>query len=657
RAQEPATPDSARAYQLQEVVIQGDRAAEASPATVQRVTPREVARADADVVAEFTRLIPAAHALTNSRGETLVYLRSGGERQTAFFLDGAPLNVPWDNRVDLDLVPAGVVGAVTVAKGPASIEYGANVLGGVINFASRAPVPGERRLEAVGRFGTQANVFGSLLYSGTAGRLGYTAQVGYARHDGFPVAGGADLPFSQAGDDVRTNTDARVANVYARGVYTLGGGTLVGLTLLHVDAEEGVAPEAHLDPALDPPRYWRYPLWRTTMAVLNAEGTLGTEDTWKAAAWAGVFRQHIASYPSDAYDRPEARQEDDDRTGGARFTLRHALGTGAVRMTASALTSTHDQRDLDLEETGEPVPGEDFPTLRYRQHLLSVGAAYEIPLTATLRVEAGAGLDASLMPLTGDKPERDPFADYNLSLGARYEAPAWFARAAAGRKTRFPTMRELFGEALRRFLLNPNLEPESSWLFEAGFGTSGARFSGEVIPFATFTANTIDQRNVTDSTGTTRRQRINLRGSRVVGVEFVGAARPLRAVEVTGHLTVMDLRRLRDAADDPERLAERPGVLGRLAAAYDAGRGPAALLEVVYTGRAYSLGNGNALVPLNPSLVLNARAAYRLRPSRMREASVEVFARVDNATDAVVTPQLGLPAPGRTAHVGVKVGL
>jgi hypothetical protein len=30
---------------------------------------------------------------------------------------------------------------------------------------------------------------------------------------------------------------------------------------------------------------------------------------------------------------------------------------------------------------------------------------------------------------------------------------------------------------------------------------------------------------------------------------------------------------------------------------------------------------------------------------------------VDNLTDALVTPQLGLPGPGRTAQVGLKVVL
>lgn len=649
QAQGLLPPDSA-SVSLQEVVVQGDRPIEASVSTVQRIEPAEVAQTDADVAAGLARLIPAAHVPTNSRGETLVYLRNGGERQTAFFLDGALLNVPWDNRFDLGLLPASVIGGATVAKGPAAVEYGTNVIGGVVNFTSHAPTA--RRAEAYGRYGTAEHFAGSALYGGTAGRFSYNVEAGYARQDGFPVPDDADLPFSQPADtDLRLNTDDRIANAYARGVYAFDGAR-VGLTLLHVDAEKGVAPESHVETA--DARLWRYPEWRTSMAILSGEGDLGA-GTWKGAAWGGLFAQHIADYDSTAYAQPVGRQEDDDQTFGARLSLRHPLGPGTVRLTTTALTSTHDQQDLDLDENGQPVPGEDFPILRYSQRLFSGGAVYELRPMPALQLEAGAGFDASTMPETGDKPERDAFSDYNLTFGARYDASAWFARAAAGRKTRFPTPRELFGEALRRFLLNPDLEPESSWLVEAGVGHLGSRYSVEVIPFATFTSNTIDQRNVEDSTGATRRQRINLEGSRVLGVELVGEARPLDAVSVSGHLTLMDVRRLQETPDDPTRLAEKPNALGRLAVAYDAGRGPTGLVEAVYTGRAYSLGTDDDFVPLNTSLVLNLRAGYRLRPTAA--FSAEVFGRVDNVTDALVTPQLGLPSAGRTVQLGLKVAL
>src|SRR5690606_11530438 len=112
--------------ELQEVVIQaGGQQAAAGVATVQRVEPVAVER--------------AAHVTTHSRGEALIHLRNGGERPTAFFLDGAPLNGPWGHPGDLGPPPASVIAGATVAKGPSALEYGANVIGGVVNFTSHTP--------------------------------------------------------------------------------------------------------------------------------------------------------------------------------------------------------------------------------------------------------------------------------------------------------------------------------------------------------------------------------------------------------------------------------------------------------------------------------------------------------------------------------------
>ena len=106
------------------------------------------------------------------------------------------------------------------------------------------------------------------------------------------------------------------------------------------------------------------------------------------------------------------------------------------------------------------------------------------------------------------------------------------------------------------------------------------------------------------------------------------------------------------APTDPVFLSEKPAVLGRLATSYAPATGLSGLLEAVYTGRAYSLDDDNQLVPLPTSLVLNLRAAYRFPLGA--ERSLEVYVRLDNATDEVVVPQLGLPDAGRAAQGGVK---
>lgn len=646
-AQAPA--DSLREYDLGEVVVGTASGERVAPSTLQRIPLAAVDRLDAVDVAQAARLIPAAHVQTNSRGESLVYLRGAGERQVALFFDGALLNIPWDNRIDLGLVPSSVVGGVTVAKGVPSVLWGANVLGGAVNLTSRG-LDGEGAFtEATAQGGSQMFGQGVVTHLGRRGAVAYVGSAGYARRDGVSVPGDfaeAGLSFNQPSERLRTNTDQRLLHGFGRVAVDFGERTRFGLSALHIDGEKGIAPEGHLDPTVESVRFWRYPAWRLSMLTLSGEAGFGEAMTLRGALWGSRFAQTIAEYDGVAYDRLEAEQNDDDRTFGGRAVVEQRLAPVTLRLGLNALTSTHRQREASVEDGQRSAD----PRLTYRQGLYSVGLEAEASPVAPLTLTFGISLDALTAPETGDKPPRDPFVDYGVTAGGVYRFNGtWAFNATIGRKTRFPTLRELFGEALNRFLVNPDLKPESSLLAEIGLRRNGDRLSGEMTLFLSRTDDTIDQRRLDDG----RRQRVNLGGSRVYGVEAAGAVRPLRHVRLDGHLTLLHPRGL-DAKGASVRLSEKPEVIGRLAATYNPGRGPNATAEVVYTGVAFSPDAPDSFARLDPALVLNLRAGYRFA---VRSVSAELFARVNNVADSVVLPQLGLPGPGRDAQVGLKLAL
>jgi iron complex outermembrane receptor protein len=645
-AQVPA--DSLREYDLGEVVVGSASEETVAPATLQRVPLAAVDRLDAVSVAEVARLIPAAHVQTNSRGEALVYLRAAGERQVALFFDGALLNVPWDNRVDLGLVPSSVVGGITVAKGVPSVLWGANVLGGAVNMVSRG-------LDGEGVVGDITYQVGSEGFRRRAttllarrGRWAFVASTDIAERDGFALPENAELPFSQASDGVRTNTDLDLTSLFGRVSYDASARSRIGFSILHVGGSKGVAPEGHLDPAVDRVRYWRYPDWRMTMGIVSGEAGLGPVTTLRGAAWASLFGQTISSYTSAAYDDRESSQVDEDRTAGGRLILQHAFAPVTLRLGLNALVSTHEQQESEAGSS----PFENGPTLTFRQGLYSVGLEAETAPAERLTLTAGTSIDALTTPETGDKPTRDAFTDYGLTSGAVYRvAEGWALNASLGRKARFPTMRELFGEALNRFVVNPDLQPESSVLAEASVRRSGELLSGEVTVFLNHTGDTIDQERLEDG----RRRRVNLGSSRVVGVELAAALRPVPRVRFDGHLAMMDIRGF-DESGGSVRLSEKPEALGRLAATYNPGVGPNATVEAVYTGVAYSPAGPDTFARLDPALVFNVRVGVRSTVLWLGVTG-EAFARLNNVTDAVVLPQLGLPGPGREVQAGVKLFL
>ncbi len=641
--------DTTQIYNLGEISVGGE-ARQLATATVQNIALAGIEQQDAVSMADVVRLVPAAHVQTNSRGETLLYLRNAGERQVALFFDGALLNVPWDNRVDLSLIPMQAVGSMTVAKGGASVLYGANVLGGAVNLVPRSLEQPGQFTEAVAQVGVHGRQQGLFSHVGHRGKMRYLGAMGYSDQDAIALPGEANLLFNQIGSSQRTNTDARLFNVLIRGAYALRSQVQMAVSLLHIEGAKGIAPEGHKNPDVSSVRFWRYPDWRNTMLILNSRFQWGEtyKTTVRGSVWGGRFAQTIEQYGSVAYETLKDLQEDTDHTFGTRWTLHRPIGRGNLRMAVNALTSEHQQVDTR-------IVSRDRLDLTYRQHLYSLGAEYQHTLTDRLRWIAGLTADGIATPNTGDKPARDPQFDYSFITGGHYLAGDHTEiRMSVARKTRFPTLRELFGEALGRFKLNPDLKPESSLLTEIGVVVQGTAFSGEVIGFAQRTTDTIDQQNILED-GNQLRQRINLVGSRVWGVEMIGVARPVRSLKLEGHLTLSHVRAYEKATDSyAGYVSEKPAVLGRAMLVYHFPYAFTGRAEVVYTGKAFSLNEEDVFKVLDPATVVNLRLGYNwLSPAST--FALESFIRLNNFTDAVQTPQLGLPAAGRHLQGGVKV--
>ena len=670
-AQSQPKPDTIKVYRLGEVVVADETIDRVTPATVFQLPLAKIDATDAATAAGIVYRVPAARIQTNSRGESLIYIRGAGERQVALFLDGALLNVPWDNRIDLNLIPLNAIGGVTVAKGVPSVLYGANVVGGAVSFVSQELREPGALTEVVGQFGTGSFVNATALHIGNTGNFNYIGALGYTSREGITLPDTADL-FStphiaeflhQSDPKLRTNTDSRIANLYLRGEYRISRAANVGVAFHFADAEKGVAPEAHTDG----PRFWRYGDWRNMGVIANGSLLFGSDDDWEArgALWWTNFEQGIDSYTSSEYSLREARQEDDDMTLGGRFIVQKTMGSGRLSIALNGLQSTHDQRDLGYDSTGALAPYRDdvtgqegpYPTFAYQQQLYSVGAEIEQNLLENLTFTFGASYDGMVTPKTGDKPKGEGFSDYGVTSGIGYEAIEGLTlRLSAGRKTRFPTMRELYGEALRRFLINPDLKPEEATLIDLGVEGEYAWGGFSVTGFANRTSNTIDQRTI-DSLPGRPRQRINLPGSRAFGVEVSGDLQEFRPFYLEGHFTYMNARVVPDDENAPDStlfLSEKPEILATVVAGYDFPFGLQPSIELLHRGQAYTLNDDNVFVPLGTSTTFNARLAYRLPFQWTTNFSTQIFLRVNNITNEVVMPQLGLPDAGREIHAGVK---
>ncbi len=583
-------------------------------------------------VADALRGLPGVSVRTNSRGETVARVRGSDERQTLVFLDGAPLAVPWDGRVDIGLIPAGLIGGLSVRKGAGAIEYGANAVAGVVDLTTRTDGG-----VAVAQAGPHA--LKNLSAAGVVplGGLSLTLAAAHQAHAALPVARLSALPFSQLASDRRLNTDLAATSLFA-GLSGTAGALEWRASVLTIDARRGIAPES--DRVLSSARFWRTPDWNLTQAQIALELPIGAA-TARAVGWRQWFGQKIESYRDGSYTTLRGREIDDDDTVGGRFTLSHKFGPAMLRWSLSGQLSDHHQTDIAIPPETAPAP------LLYRQSLASGGVEADVPLGAA-RLTLGLGLDRSANPRTGDKPEQPARQAATVSAAlALKPADGVTLTVSGGRRNRFPSARELFGEALGRFLPNPALLPEQAWLADAEIGWRAGPFTLTLTPFWQRVEGAIGQRIVRVN-GVNLRQRFNQAPATSFGVDAAMQV-PLAdglTLELTG--TALDA----SAAGQP--LLQRPAHEAMLALDWAPREAFDVRAELRRIGPARDLAHVGTLARLPPATEINLRA--RVPVFRLGRAPVSATVAIDNLTNAVMLPQLGLPQPGRSVRIGLIVG-
>lgn len=660
RAQSPA-PDST-GYAVDSsglnrggtVTIRADRLRSDDISVDDALYRSDIQSTDATDVAAVMYEVPAARVQVNSRGEANLYLRNAGERQVSLFFDGALLNIPWDNRVDLSLLPLTAVGGMLVSKGTPSVLYGANTMGGAVNIVTRS-MQGEGSQTIVELGGGQ---FGEVTGSGThlarSGRLEFFASGSYARRDAIALPENAVVPYNQIGTDGRTNTDARQAGLFLRGGYTPGEGDEIAVSLNVVDAHKGVAPEGHLDATVDRVRFWRYPEWRWIMTNLSWGVTSGEYGDWRfqGALWNTWFSQRIDQYADSTYTERTDQQSDRDHVVGTRMILATGGETTTVAVGTTHTIARHDQVDASIRNGATQVD----PEQSYAQYVGSLGPEVRTEVADGIGLTAGLSIDVMATLAAADKPAQEPFVEPGMSVAAIWQMSDVSALGASfGRKSRFPSMRELYGEALNRFLVNPELSPESAYAAELEFEREFGSSSLSLTAFGQSVTNTIDQRSViVDSVR--KRQRYNLPGSTVIGLEFGAAVRATDWLRFDGHLTWSRARTSEPLENGARYLSEKPDLIGTATLRADLPENLRLDLEGVHVGQAYTLDQQNTFVPLRRSTTLNTRLSW-IRPSVGPIALLEIYGRVNNLVATSTLSQLGLPGPGRSARLGLRLTL
>jgi iron complex outermembrane receptor protein len=606
---------------------------------------------------QVLRQMPLIQIRTNSRGEAQPALRGSEERQIAVLMDGVPLTLGWDHRTDLSIIPLTAARNVTLLRGLSSVLYGPNTLGGVVEVDVARTRQRVREVEPVA-VGMSLDETGAVSVSATGGALVERAFSQWVVRGGmgFQDRPGFTLPDEAmrdpqlraaflAADDLRLNSDARRSDGFFSARYLADNGRWMSLAASGYDVERGVPPEAHQDV----PRLWRYPEQRRLIAA--ASGGTGLRDTpWGSGDLEASFGIDNGSYRIDAFDSETyssvtEREEADDRTVTVRLLGDHSVGElGEIRAAFTYADVSHDE---------VLTPG---GAAGYRQRLWSFGTETEWRLgrEGQTRVTTGVAFDGADTPESGDKPPLDRLGAVGFRAGlSSLFGDGLSLHGGVSRRARFPSLRELYSGALGRFEPNPALRPEELLGGEGGVTVHTGDGEFQAVVFHHRLTDGIVRTSIVDEAGNRKFQRINQNEIRSTGLELL-AVGTVGSALLTGDLT---LQRVRGYEADGSKvdLEYEPSVTGKAGLEVPVPGGARALGQLRYVGAQRCQNpetGGMQPLPSSGSMDLTLRRLFSgARVLRSVDASVSVR----NVTDALVFDQCGLPQPGRTVQIQLRI--
>lgn len=513
-----------------------------APASMAVVTREAIAARGADQLLDALRAEPGitlqGRAIGGRKG---LALRGMDPRHTLFLVDGRRVNasdgVIGNSDFQYDWTTAEDIERIEVARGPLSVLYGSDALGGVVNVITRPA--GERW-----RFGALAE--GSHAEGGRGGS-GHRAALSAAG----PLGAGFALRAGAAQtklDPVASPADARVSELEGRFKQDGWLGFAWRGAVHAFEAEHREGREERRADARERSGQRRYHV--TVNDVERRLDTLG----WEAATEALSTR--LRAYRSEIAIT-------NSRTAGVAVNLpqtqRDDVIEGQLRLgfAGQALTAGFEARDETLEDPG--LPG-GASVARHRG--VFVQDEIELGRAATLT----AGLRHDEHALYGDRWSPRLYGVWRV-------APQWTLKAGASHGFKAPNLKQIVpgarAEGPNTFLGNPALTPERSRALEAGVAWVAGASQLQAVVFEQRVRDLIEivqlATGAVPGTGTYTYR--NLSQARVRGLEL-SFARPLGA----GFAAAANAGYL-DARDgNGRRLDRRPRVT--LAARLDWSAGP-----------------------------------------------------------------------------------
>ena len=636
QASAETSSDSLRLYYLGEVVVTAEKSPTALTSSLAEVNLRTIKNQQLQNIAEAISLTPGSYISIGARNEMVLQLRGIEQRQIVVMLDGVPIYVPYDGLVDLGQMPVGAVEKITVTEGNASVLYGPNSLGGSVNVVTKLPAERHTQFQSMGGSGEMQSY--TLNQSGNYNSLGYLLDLGYDREDNFPLSGDYVKTKNEDGG-VRNNSSYKKFNLFSKLTWNPHKDHHTALSFSYVNNQKDIPPDIYAER----PRWWRFPTWRKWVLNLTSSQIVSSSLSLKEIFFYDTYDNVLDSYDDATYSTQTKKYAfhsiyDDYSIGSNWFITKTFPKNHVVTLGFTYKKDVHKAQD-----------NRGLPWQKYKMDSYTLGLEHEWEGFQNVSLSTGLGLSLLDPIFANGQALRKDIATLDGRLGIHYAmSKAWEMSASIGRKTRFPTLKELYSGQSGKNVPNPDLREESSFNGEIGLSFGwGNKYKVGITMFDSEITNLIVDKEVTVN-GEEKDQLQNIGKSRHTGLEFSAIMLPAKNLTLNSSYAFL---RARNRSDNrtTDKLTYRPEHLVKLEQEYKFPFGLGFSLEENYVSKRMYLDADGLPHSLGEYFLLD----LQFRQSLWKHLTLRFS--LFNVLDECYESEYGFPMPGRNFRAGMEV--
>jgi vitamin B12 transporter len=581
-----------------------------------------------DVVRTFPGV---AVSQSGARGSLTQFRVRGTEaNHLLVMIDGVPANAVTDGEYDFADIPLDDIERIELLRGPQSGLYGANAHSGVLTIETKSG-RGLAKPEFTAKLegGTQRSAEGSASFRGAWGPVYGSTTASYATTNGFNIA-----------RDGSENDGAKRFAVTSK----------IGVDLTPYLNVEGFIRHFHRQADIDPQNFatglvfdrrFDQNIFDETLA--RVEGTLKLfDDRWIQSLKATSSRQNHFAFDADPFTPPPGLASSSTGTSGTlSYKSSLLLDSNFAGGEKHRITGLVESRREHFSFDSIFLFGPDLDAARngHDRTTNGVGGEYVLDLLRT----------GTTISVAQRQDFNEPFQDeytWRYSISQKLGMTGARLHSSIGRGVTNPSFIEQFGFLTSTFVPNPNLVPESSIGWDAGWEQQF--WNGRVLFDVTYFNSRLQNEIVLKSLPTFQSTVDNLAGtSSRQGVEVTGKFRPVDWLTLAGTYTFTDAR---DDKGLPEIRRPPHAASGSATVLFLDGRGKATV-NVIYNGQMPDtiFTFPSQSTTLNAYTLVGGMISYDTTPWST------VYVRAENVFNQRYEEVYSYRSPGAAVYAGVKV--